>query len=208
MSKDRKRPIYHFVKRAFDLCASAVLFILILPFWLLLDIVIYIDDPHGSPMFTQMRVGKNGKLFKLYKFRTMVVNAEDILHELKDKNEMDGPVFKIKDDPRITKIGKFLRKTSLDELPQLLNVIKGDMSLVGPRPALPNEVAEYTEEQKIRLSVTPGVTCYWQVQPKRNTLTFDQWVALDKKYIEEQSVLTDLKILFMTVGAVINKEGM
>jgi lipopolysaccharide/colanic/teichoic acid biosynthesis glycosyltransferase len=130
-----------------------------------------------------------------------------MLDSLLDKNEMDGPVFKIKEDPRITRIGKFIRKTSIDELPQLLNVFVGQMSFVGPRPPIPREVAQYTDEQKQRLLVTPGLTCYWQVQPKRNTLSFDEWLRLDLKYIEERGPLTDIKILFKTIGAVFSAQG-
>ena len=150
---------------------------------------------------------KNGKEFNFLKFRSMVPNADKMLDSLLDKNEMDGPVFKIKEDPRITRIGKFIRKTSIDELPQLLNVFVGQMSFVGPRPPIPREVAQYTDEQKQRLLVTPGLTCYWQVQPKRNTLSFEEWLALDLKYIEERGPLTDIKILFKTVGAVFGAHG-
>ena len=137
----------------------------------------------------------------------MVPNAENMLGGLLDKNEMTGPVFKIKDDPRITKIGRFIRKTGIDEFPQLWNVLKGDMSLVGPRPPLPREVEMYNEHQMKRLSVMPGITCYWQVQPKRNSLTFDEWLELDLKYISKRCLLTDLVILFKTVGAVLGMEG-
>ena len=137
----------------------------------------------------------------------MVVNAEDLLVGLQNQNEMSGPAFKMKNDPRITKVGKFIRKTSLDELPQLWNVLKGDMSFVGPRPPLPNEVEQYTEEQKRRLSVTPGLTCYWQVQPSRNDLDFDEWFELDMKYIRERSMKIDIKIIFQTILVVLHMEG-
>ena len=170
-------------------------------------LIIYLDDPHGSPIFSQMRIGKNGKAFRFYKFRSMVVNAEDLLEKLQDQNEMSGPAFKMKNDPRITKVGRFIRKTSLDELPQLWNVFKGDMSFVGPRPPLPNEVAQYTEEQKKRLSVTPGLTCYWQVQPSRNDLDFDEWFELDMQYLRERSMSTDIKIIFQTILVVLHMEG-
>ena len=139
--------------------------------------------------------------------RSMVVNAEDLLVGLQNQNEMSGPAFKMKNDPRITKVGKFIRKTSLDELPQLWNVLKGDMSFVGPRPPLPNEVEQYTEEQKRRLSVTPGLTCYWQVQPSRNDLDFDEWFELDMKYIRERSMKIDIKIIFQTILVVLHMEG-
>ena len=203
-----KKTVYYALKRAFDLCASVLMLMVFLPFWIMIELAILIDDPKGSPIFVQTRVGKDGKEFQLYKFRSMVHNAEEIWHQLQDMNEMDGPAFKIENDPRITRVGKFLRKTSLDEVPQLINVIKGDMSLVGPRPPLPREVEKYTDAQKVRLSVTPGITCFWQVQKRRNSLSFDEWVELDKKYIREQGIRTDIKILFLTIGAVINKEGM
>ena len=143
----------------------------------------------------------------MYKFRSMYVDAEDRLKDLLQDNEMDGPAFKMKDDPRITRVGHFIRKTSLDELPQLLNVLKGDMSIVGPRPALLREVEQYTELQKQRMYVTPGLTCYWQIQPKRNEIGFDEWMELDLKYIQERSFLVDWKIIFKTFGAIIHKEG-
>lgn len=138
----------------------------------------------------------------------MRTDAEELKKELMDQNEMDGPVFKIKDDPRITKVGKFLRATCIDELPQLINIIKGDMSIVGPRPALPEEVEEYTEEQRIRLSVLPGLTCYWQVSPNRNDITFDEWMELDRKYINDRSLGLDIKLIFKTMIAVVkNHDG-
>ena len=130
-----------------------------------------------------------------------------MLDQLLEQNEMEGPAFKMKDDPRITRFGRFIRKTSIDELPQLWNVLKGDMSLVGPRPPLPREVALYTDYQYQRLSVTPGLTCYWQIQPKRNSLSFDEWLSWDLKYISERNFWTDIKILFKTVGAVFGLEG-
>ena len=182
------------------------LLILLVPL-LIVALVIVIDSPGASPIYVQTRIGKNGRSFKFYKFRTMVPNADQLLKELLSKNEMEGPAFKIKNDPRITRIGRFLRKTSIDELPQLWNVLKGDMSLVGPRPPLPREVAQYKEHHFQRLSVIPGLTCYWQVQPKRNSLTFDEWVNLDLKYISERNLWTDIKILFKTIGAVFGLEG-
>ena len=166
-----------------------------------------LDDPKGSPLFVQTRVGKDGKEFRFYKFRSMVVDAEKQLEDLMDQNEMDGPVFKIKDDPRITRVGKFIRRTSIDELPQLWNVLKGDMSIVGPRPPVPREVAQYTDYQRQRLNVTPGLTCYWQVQRDRNYCSFDEWVEMDIRYIRERSVGTDMKIIFKTFGAVLGMNG-
>lgn len=138
----------------------------------------------------------------------MKPGAEKELKKLQKLNEMDGPVFKIADDPRITKRGKFIRKTGLDELPQFINIIRGDMSLVGPRPPLPDEVKHYTEDQMIRISVKPGLTCYWQIQPNRNQIRFDEWVELDKKYIKERSLLTDWKIMLKTIRTVIHREGL
>lgn len=205
--KLKLRPLYSVCKRLFDIFASFILMSILLVPSLILMLVIVIDSPGASPIFKQTRTGKNGKEFSFLKFRSMVPGADKMLDSLLDKNEMDGPVFKIKEDPRITKIGKFIRKTSIDELPQLLNVFVGQMSFVGPRPPIPREVAQYTEKQKQRLLITPGLTCYWQVQPRRNTLSFEEWLNLDLKYIEERGPLTDIKILFKTVGAVFGAEG-
>lgn len=202
-----EKPVYHFFKRCFDIvCAAFALGVLLIPL-LVVSLVIVLDDPGASPIFKQKRVGKDGRVFNFYKFRSMVADADAMLESLLDKNEMDGPVFKIKDDPRITRFGRFIRKTSIDELPQLWNVLKGDMSLVGPRPPLPRETAQYDERQKQRLAVTPGLTCFWQIQPRRNSLSFDEWLKLDLKYIESRSFRVDLKILFKTVGAVFGMEG-
>lgn len=203
----RKDRYYWIGRRAQDILFSGVALIVLSPLMLVIALIIFVDDPHGSPIFSQERVGRNGKHFKFLKFRSMVVNAEDKLDELLDKNEKDGPVFKIKDDPRITKVGKFIRKTSIDELPQLINIFLGDMSIVGPRPALPREVAQYNEYQLQRLYVQPGLTCYWQIQPHRDSIGFDEWVDLDVKYIKERSFLVDWKIIFATVGAVIRGSG-
>lgn len=203
----KKKPIYSFFKRCFDFIFALLGLLFLATPLIVIAVIIVIDSPGASPIYIQYRVGKNGKKFKFYKFRSMVANAEQMLDSLLDQNEMTGPVFKIKKDPRITRVGHFIRRTSIDELPQLLNVLKGDMSLVGPRPPLPREVEMYNEDQKVRLSVTPGLTCYWQIQPKRNSLSFDQWLALDKKYIAERGLLTDIKILFGTVGAVFGFEG-
>ena len=203
----RPRRKYWIVKRTQDIILSSIALVVLLPVMLLIALIIYIDDPKGSPIFSQTRCGRDGKEFKFYKFRSMCVNAEDKLKELLDQNEMEGPAFKIKDDPRITKVGKFIRKTSLDELPQLWNILKGDMSIVGPRPALLREVEQYDDYLKQRLYVTPGLTCYWQIQPHRNELTFDEWMELDIQYIQDRSFLTDWKIIFKTVGAVFGMDG-
>lgn len=198
---------YLIAKRLFDVIASFCALVVLSPVFLFLALIIFIDDPHGSPIFTQTRIGKDGRPFKFYKFRSMIVGAEALMKELQHKNEMRGPAFKMKDDPRITRVGRFIRRTSLDELPQLLNVLKGDMSLVGPRPPLPNEVAQYTPEQQKRLSVVPGLTCYWQVQPERNSLDFNEWLQLDMKYIAECSIKVDLSIIFRTILVVLHMEG-
>ena len=202
-----KKPLYSFFKRLFDIIFSLLgIFILFVPL-LIISIIILIDSPGASPIYVQDRVGKNGKIFKFFKFRSMIPCAEKMLDSLLEKNEMDGPAFKLKDDPRITRFGRFIRKTSIDELPQLLNVLKGDMSFVGPRPPLPREVEQYDEHQLMRLSVVPGITCIWQVQPKRNSLSFEEWLALDIEYIENRSFMTDCKLMFKTIRAVCGMEG-
>ena len=194
-----KKPVYEFFKRVFDIILSFIALIVLSPVFLIIALVIIIDDRSASPIFTQKRCGKDGRVFNVYKFRTMCADAEKKLGELKEQNEMDGPVFKIKDDPRITRAGKFLRSTSLDELPQFLNILKGDMSFVGPRPALPKEVEQYNDIHKLRLIVKPGITCYWQIEPERNSITFDRWMELDRKYIKERSVFVDIGIIIKTV---------
>ncbi len=198
---------YKVIKRCFDfICALLGLIVLAIPL-LLVMLIIVIDSPGASPIFVQKRVGKNGKIFNFYKFRSMIPNADKMLDDLLDQNEMEGPAFKISDDPRITRVGRFMRKTSIDELPQLVNVLKGEMSLVGPRPPLPREVMLYDAHHHERLDVTPGLTCYWQIQPKRNSLSFEEWFELDLKYIAERSIKTDVVILLKTVGAVFGSEG-
>lgn len=194
-------------KRAFDIVASLLALIVLSPFLLIIYILIFVDDPKASPVFRQKRIGRHGKEFTMYKFRTMVANAEQIRGELADKNEMDGPVFKIKEDPRITKIGKFLRKTGIDEILQLVNVLKGDMSLVGPRPPLPEEVSEYDDYQKLRLVVTPGLTCIWQTTKERNDVSFEEWVNMDIDYIEHRTMLLDIKMIFKTVAVMFERDG-
>lgn len=202
----RKRR-YWVLRRAQDIFFSLLALLLLWPFLLLVALIIYIDDPHGSPVFSQERCGRNGKPFKMYKFRTMYVNTEEYLEDLLDENEMDGPAFKMKDDPRITRVGHFLRATSIDELLQLINILRGDMSIVGPRPALPREIELYNDYQRQRMYVQPGLTCYWQIQPNRNEITFDEWMDMDIKYIQERSFFVDWKIIFMTVGAVLRRSG-
>ncbi|WP_406542076.1 sugar transferase [Clostridium ljungdahlii] len=196
MEKYEKSDTYYFIKRCIDLILSFIGIIVFSPIMLIVTAAIKLDSK-GSVIFSQMRVGKNGKLFKMYKFRSMVDDAEELLDNLRSKNEMTGPMFKIKEDPRITRVGKFIRRTSIDELPQLFNVIKGDMSLVGPRPNLPHEVAKFTECQKAKLLVKPGLTCYWQVMGRSN-IDFEHWMKLDIKYIEDRNTLLDLKLIFKT----------
>ncbi|MFD1957709.1 sugar transferase [Paenibacillus thailandensis] len=188
---------YSVAKRTMDIIGAAAGLILLSPLFVLVAILIKMEDPKGSVFFYQTRIGKNEKPFRMYKFRSMVTNAEEKLKELLDKNEISGAMFKMKDDPRITKVGKFIRKTSIDELPQLYNVLRGDMSLVGPRPPLTREVAEYTEYDKQRLAVTPGCTGLWQVSG-RNELSFHEMVELDLIYINNRSIANDLKIIFKT----------
>ena len=207
----RLRRNYWVIRRTQDILLSVLALLVLWPVMLIVALVVWIDSPGASPIFAQTRVGRDGKEFRFYKFRSMIPNAEAKLKELLDQNEMEGPAFKIKDDPRITRVGKFIRKTSLDELPQLWNILRGDMSIVGPRPPLPREVAEYGEYENQRLLVTPGLTCYWQIQPHRNDLTFSEWVELDVKYIEDSCekgrFLVDWKIIFGTFGAVLGMNG-
>lgn len=205
--ENRSSYVYLTVKRMQDIFFALMALVVLSPVLAVIMAVILIDDPNAGPIFVQERCGKNGKHFRFYKFRTMCADAEKKLEGLLKYNEMEGPTFKIKNDPRITGVGCFLRKTSLDELPQLVNVLKGDMSIVGPRPALPREVAQYTSYQRQRLSVVPGLTCYWQVQPHRNSLSFDEWVALDMKYIRERSWLLDWKLIFLTFRAILSGDG-
>ncbi|HJI46941.1 MAG TPA: sugar transferase [Oscillospiraceae bacterium] len=202
-----ENPVYLAVKRCFDIVFSLLCIIVFTIPILFVMLLIVIDSPGASPIYTQYRVGKNGRVFKFYKLRSMVPEADQMLDSLLDQNEMEGPAFKISNDPRITRVGRVIRRTCIDELPQLWNILKGDMSFVGPRPPLPREVEQYNDFQRNRLSVVPGLTCYWQIQPNRNSLTFDKWLELDLKYIEERNVKTDLMIIFKTVGAVLKMEG-
>lgn len=204
-AKVNERPFYHVVKRLFDIVASACALILLSPLFLFLVIKIRSED--GGPAFySQERIGKDEKPFKMWKFRSMVVDADKMLDKLEDQNEIDGAMFKIKDDPRVTKIGHVIRKYSLDELPQLWNVLIGDMSLVGPRPPLPSEVAEYTDYDKQRLTVMPGCTGLWQVT-KRNEADFDEMVWLDIVYINHSGAWEDLKLIIKTVLVMIHPNG-
>lgn len=193
------------IKSVIDYSLAVLGTIVCLPLFILLGIAIKINSK-GPILFTQTRSGLNGRDFTLYKFRTMVEDAEVLRSELDSANEMDGPVFKIKDDPRTTAVGRFLRKTSLDELPQLLNILKGEMSLVGPRPPLPSEVEKYHTWQRRRLSMKPGLTCIWQVSG-RNNIPFEQWMNMDLEYIDNWSLLLDFKLLALTVKEVISSKG-
>lgn len=201
--KDGKAYLYS--KRLFDIAASLCGIILLSLLFIILAILIKLEDPKGKVFFSQKRVGLNGKEFQMYKFRSMVSNAEEKLQELLQYNEVSGAMFKMKDDPRITKVGKFIRKTSIDELPQLFNVLKGEMSLVGPRPPLPREVEEYTEYDKQRLLVTPGCTGLWQVSG-RNSVGFNEMVDLDLQYIRKRSFFFDIKIILKTVLVLIGSK--
>ena len=189
---------YEIIKRLIDIICSFMGLLAFSPLFIIIAIIIKFTSK-GPVFFSQKRVGKYGREFDMYKFRSMVVNAEELKEKLAAQNEMSGPMFKMKDDPRVTKVGKFIRKTSLDELPQLWNVLKGDMSLVGPRPSLPKEVAQFEDWMHKRLEVKPGLTCYWQVSG-RNNIDFEDWMKLDVKYVEERSLWIDIKLIFKTVG--------
>jgi exopolysaccharide biosynthesis polyprenyl glycosylphosphotransferase len=193
------------IKRLLDVFTAAVVSIALSPLLLFVAIAIRLDSP-GPVFFTQERLGMNKRRFKLLKFRSMVVDAEARRAGLETLNEMDGPVFKIANDPRITRVGRFIRRTSIDELPQLLNVLKGDMSLVGPRPPLPSEVDRYQWLDRKRISVMPGITCLWQISG-RNDLSFEQWMEMDRQYIEKWSLWLDLKILVKTIPVVVLRRG-
>lgn len=193
------------IKRFFDVAVSLFAIILFSPLLLVTAIVVKMDSP-GSVIFKQKRVGKNGELFDFYKFRSMVVNAEQLRAELAAANEADGPVFKIREDPRITRVGMFIRKYSIDELPQLFNVLKGDMSLVGPRPPLPKEVEKYGNIEWRRLEVIPGITGLWQVSG-RSEISFNKWMELDIYYIENWSLWLDIKIMLQTIPVVLLGKG-
>ena len=197
--------LYSLVKRLIDIGGALVGLLLILPLLPFLILMIMMDSP-GPILFKQARVGYRGRPFFCYKFRSMVRNAEARKSELSHLNEATGAAFKIQDDPRITGVGRFIRSSSLDELPQLLNVLKGDMSIVGPRPQIPNEVAEYTPAQARRLLVKPGLTCLWQVSG-RSQLDFTEWMALDLAYVRQRSLRFDLWVLSRTIPAVIERKG-
>lgn len=190
--------VYLLTKRILDVSAAILGIILLSPVFLVVAFLIKLEDRKGPILFKQIRVGLEEKKFHMYKFRSMVSNAEELKASLMNQNEANGPVFKMKNDPRITRIGRFIRKTSIDELPQLFNVLKGDMSLVGPRPPLLEEVNLYTNYEKQRLKVIPGLTCYWQISGRSN-IGFAEWMELDMKYIHERNLLIDISLIFKTV---------
>lgn len=195
---------YFLIKRLIDIVGSFVGLVLISPLLLILCVAIKLDSK-GPIIFAQKRIGKNGVPFYMYKFRSMIVDAEERLGALKEKNEMSGPMFKIKDDPRITKVGRFIRKTSMDELPQLLNILKGEMTFVGPRPNLPKEVEKFDDWMKIKLIAKPGLTCYWQVMG-RNDVDFEDWMKLDLKYVQDRNTWLDIKLILKTFKVLFGDE--
>lgn len=198
--------LYLFMKRLMDIFGAMCGLIFLSPIFIIVAITIKLEDQKSPVLFKQIRVGKDGKEFGMYKFRSMVTDAEEQLKDLLQHNEVSGAMFKMKEDPRVTKIGKFIRKTSIDELPQLLNVLKGEMSLVGPRPPLPREVKEYTSYDKQRLLVTPGCTGLWQVT-ERNSVGFAEMVELDLEYIRNRNILYDFKIVLKTVKVLLGSNN-
>lgn len=204
--RQHRRYGYRFIKRVFDFVASLLGLIILSPLFLLIAIAIKVEDPKGAVFYSQTRLGRGEVPFKMYKFRSMVSNADELLEKLLKDNEIDGAMFKMQDDPHVTKIGRFIRKYSLDELPQLLNVLQGSMSLVGPRPPLPREVEEYSDYDKQRLAVKPGCTGLWQATV-RNSVGFDEMVKLDLTYISKRSVAFDVYILFKTVVIMFKPNG-
>ena len=194
-------------KRIFDVSVTVIILIFLIIPILITALVVFIDDPKGSPFYKQVRIGRHGKPFNMYKFRSMYVDAEKRKKDLMDSNEMDGPVLKMKNDPRITRVGRFIRKYSIDEIPQLFNVLVGNMSIVGPRPALPEEVEKYSDYNKLRLVVTPGITCTWQIMPDKNDIPYEKWLEMDLEYIETRTTLKDIKIILKTPFAMLRANG-
>ena len=193
-------------KRITDIIFSLLFFLLLFPVFLVIAAIIMFTSP-GPVLFGQRRVGFGGKEFTMYKFRSMVSNAEQLKSGLEIFNMLNGPAFKMKDDPRVTPFGRFMRKTSLDELPQLWNVLVGQMSMVGPRPPIPMEVSRYSVRQLRRLEAKPGLTCFWQINGRSNILDFEKWLKLDLEYIDKRSIAMDMKIMLMTIPAVISGFG-
>jgi exopolysaccharide biosynthesis polyprenyl glycosylphosphotransferase len=201
-----RRRLSYTMKTGVEIVIAAVALFLMSPLLIFLAFLIKATS-QGPAIFKQLRVGIRGRKFYIYKFRTMVINAEKLKAALMEFNESDGPAFKIKNDPRITAVGRFLRKTGLDEIPQLVNVIRGEMSLIGPRPMLPDEVSAQDEWQLKRLSVKPGITCSWQVEPQRNSVPFEHWMHLDRDYVENWSIRTDIKLFFRTLKSLFEAKG-
>jgi len=203
-----RRPWYSYnstLKRLLDVTVAGLVLVATLPIWLAVMVAIRLDSP-GPAIFVQERVGLRGRRFRFYKFRSMSIGADRLKADLRHMSEMDGPVFKLRLDPRVTRVGRFLRRTSLDELPQLINVLRGEMSLVGPRPPVPEEVAQYRPSDMIRLAVKPGLTCWWQVRG-RSTVDFETWMAFDREYVYGLSFWVDVRILLNTVQAVLSCRG-
>lgn len=200
------KPVYEFFKRLFDILLCSFALIVLSPVFLVVAIAIKCEDG-GTVFFSQTRLTKNGKQFQMFKFRSMCPNADAMLEALLDENEMEGPAFKIKKDPRVTRVGRFIRKTSIDELPQLFNVIKGDMSIVGPRPPILREVEQYTPYQMHRLDVKTGLSCYRECHGRSNIHSFDEWVESDLKYIKERNLWVDFKVIMLTIWVVISGKG-
>lgn len=200
------KPVYDFFKRVFDILLCSLALICLSPLFLAVAIAIKAQDG-GNVFYSQTRLTKGGRKFEMYKFRSMCPDADKHLEELMDKNEMSGPAFKMKDDPRITKVGKFLRKTSIDELPQLINIIRGDMSIIGPRPPLVWEVEEYTPYQMHRLDVKTGLSCYRECYGRSNIHNFDEWVESDLRYIRERNLWVDFKVILLTIKVVLTGDG-
>lgn len=205
ISEYNKNIGYFIIKRIIDIIGALCGIILMSPAMIVVSIWIKLDSK-GPIIFDQNRIGQDYKQFKMYKFRSMCKGAECQLDKLQKNNEMTGPMFKIKEDPRVTKIGRFIRKTSIDELPQLFNILKGEMSIVGPRPSLPKEVSQFTAFQKQRLIAKPGLTCYWQVRG-RSEVGFEEWMEMDVEYIGDRSTWVDIKLIFKTVRVLFGDEG-
>jgi len=201
----KKNVGYFIIKKIIDVIGSLCGILLLSPVMIVVAICIKLDSK-GPVFFGQNRVGQDGKPFKMYKFRSMCTNAECLLEELRGKNEMSGPMFKMKEDPRVTKVGRFIRNTSIDELPQLFNILNGEMSIVGPRPSLPKEVAQFTSFQKQRLIAKPGLTCYWQVSG-RSDVDFEEWMEMDIEYLMNRSTFVDIGLIFKTVGVLFGDKG-
>lgn len=202
---DHKPNIYKWIKRVFDIVASSVAIIILSPIFIMTALAIFLED--GGPVFfTQQRAGKDMKSFKIYKFRSMYKNAEAQFERMQAQNEQTGHAFKIKNDPRVTHVGKFIRRYSIDELPQLFNIIKGDMSIVGPRPILTSQMEECNAYEKQRTIVKPGLTCYWQVCG-RAKIKWDKWVELDLQYIQDMSIAKDIELIFRTFPAIFGQDG-